>query len=83
MVHLDGELAAARAARRAAVPFAIGALSSYPLEEAAAAAGCSRRPHTGRPCGMGPCPGSGNPELRTLARGDGRAGLGQLLRVVG
>ncbi|MFG3055687.1 alpha-hydroxy acid oxidase [Kitasatospora sp. NPDC048239] len=41
LLHPEGELATARAARRAGVPFTIGTLSSYPLEEVAAAAGRS------------------------------------------
>jgi 4-hydroxymandelate oxidase len=36
LVHPDGELAAARAARRAGVPFTAAMLSSYPIEEIAA-----------------------------------------------
>jgi 4-hydroxymandelate oxidase len=39
LFHPDGELATARAARRAGVPFTVGTLSSIPLEEVAAAAG--------------------------------------------
>ncbi|MFF2147240.1 alpha-hydroxy acid oxidase [Kitasatospora sp. NPDC058190] len=41
LLHPEGELATARAARRAGVPFTIGTLSSYPLEEVAAEAGRS------------------------------------------
>ncbi|MFJ6381728.1 alpha-hydroxy acid oxidase [Kitasatospora sp. NPDC092039] len=39
LVHPDGELAVARAARDAGVPFVTGTLSSYPLEEIAAQGG--------------------------------------------
>ncbi|WBP86169.1 alpha-hydroxy acid oxidase [Kitasatospora cathayae] len=39
LLHPDGELAAARAAAKAGVPFTISTLSSYPLEEIAAVGG--------------------------------------------
>jgi 4-hydroxymandelate oxidase len=41
MFHPDGEIAAARAARDAGVPYTIGTLSSVPLEEIAAVGGRS------------------------------------------
>ncbi|MFJ8477281.1 alpha-hydroxy acid oxidase [Kitasatospora sp. NPDC094011] len=41
LMHPDGELAAARAAAKAGIPFAISTLSSYPLEEIAAVGGTS------------------------------------------
>lgn len=36
LVHPDGELAAARAAKDAGIPFTVGTLSSFPLEQVAA-----------------------------------------------
>ncbi len=41
IVHPDGEMALARAARDAGIPFTISILSSYPLEEIAALGGVS------------------------------------------